>query len=102
VRILVAGIPRFPGAGSSARGQSEPKERPKGVFDGQQFNITALRDGVLIDGEGGRLSEGSDGRFLVMEGLICRQIRRSLGLAIAQEPRQTGSSHPRHADEKNP
>ena len=41
----------------------------------------------FTDGEGGRLSEGSDGRFLAMEGLICRQIRRSLGLAIAQEPR---------------
>ena len=42
MEILVAGIPRFPGAGSSARGQSAPKVRPKGVIDGQQVNIPAL------------------------------------------------------------
>ena len=42
MKILVAGIPRFPGAGSSARGQSVPKIRPKGVVDGQQVNIPAL------------------------------------------------------------
>ena len=41
MEILVAGIPRFPGAGSSARGQSAPKARPKGVADGQQVNIPA-------------------------------------------------------------
>ena len=41
VRIPVAGIPRLPGAGSSARGQSGPKTRPKGVVDGQQANIPA-------------------------------------------------------------
>ena len=41
MRITVAGIPRFPGAGSSARGQSAPKTRPKGVIDGQQVNIPA-------------------------------------------------------------
>ena len=33
---------RFPGAGSSARGQSAPKARPKGVVDGRQVNIPAL------------------------------------------------------------
>ena len=41
MRIPVAGIPRFPGAGSSARGQSAPKARPKGVADGRQVNIPA-------------------------------------------------------------
>ena len=41
-RNPIAGIPRFPGAGSSARGQSAPKARPKGVVDGRQVNIPAL------------------------------------------------------------
>ena len=39
MRIPVAGIPRFPGAGSSARGQPDPKARPKGVVDGHGVNI---------------------------------------------------------------
>ena len=30
---------RFPGEGSSARGKSGPKSRPKGVDDGQQVDI---------------------------------------------------------------
>ena len=34
---------RFPGEGSSAQGKSGPKERPKGVSDGQQVEIPALR-----------------------------------------------------------
>ena len=33
---------RFPGEGSSARGKSGPKPRPKGVGDGQQVDIPAL------------------------------------------------------------
>ena len=33
---------RFPGEGSSAQGKSGPKERPKGVSDGQQVEIPAL------------------------------------------------------------
>ena len=33
---------RFPGEGSSARGKSGPKRRPKGVRDGQQVDIPAL------------------------------------------------------------
>ena len=33
---------RFPGEGSSARGKSGPKLRPKGVADGQQVDIPAL------------------------------------------------------------
>ena len=32
---------RFPGEGSSAQGKSGPKERPKGVSDGQQVEISA-------------------------------------------------------------
>ena len=64
---------------------------------------TFLRSGMeFTDGEGGRLSGGSDGRLLATEGLACRQIRRPLGLAVAREARKTVSSRPRHADEKNP
>ena len=33
---------RFPGEGSSARGKSGPKLRPKGVDDGQQVDIPVL------------------------------------------------------------
>ena len=33
---------RFPGEGSSARGKSGPKARPKGVADGQQVDIPVL------------------------------------------------------------
>ena len=33
---------RFPGEGSSARGKSGPKWRPKGVHDGQQVDIPVL------------------------------------------------------------
>ena len=36
VRILAVESLRFPGEGSSAQGKSGPKERPKGVSDGQQ------------------------------------------------------------------
>ena len=42
VRILAVESLRFPGEGSSAQGKSGPKERPKGVFDGQQVEIPAL------------------------------------------------------------
>ena len=42
VRIPQAVNPRFPGEGSSAQGKSGPKERPKGVSDGQQVEIPAL------------------------------------------------------------
>ena len=51
MRIPVAGIPRFPGAGSSARGQSAPKARPKGVADGQQADIPVLP--ILVMREAG-------------------------------------------------
>ena len=42
MRILSVENPRFPGEGSSALGKSGPKERPKGVSDGQQVEIPAL------------------------------------------------------------
>ena len=42
VRIFAVENLRIPGEGSSAQGKSGPKERPKGVSDGQQFEITAL------------------------------------------------------------
>ena len=42
VRIIMAENRRFPGEGSSAQGKSGPKERPKGVSDGQQVKIPAL------------------------------------------------------------
>ena len=42
VRILPVESLRFPGEGSSAQGKSGPKERPKGVSDGQQVKIPAL------------------------------------------------------------
>ena len=43
VRIHPVESLRFPGEGSSAQGKSGPKERPKGVSDGQQIKISALR-----------------------------------------------------------
>ena len=43
VRIHAIENPRFPGEGSSAQGKSGPKERPRGVSDGQQVEIPALR-----------------------------------------------------------
>ena len=43
VRILAVESLRFPGEGSSAQGQSGPKERPRGVSDGQQVDIPALQ-----------------------------------------------------------
>ena len=42
VRILPVENLRFPREGSSAWGKSGPKERPKGVSDGQQVEIPAL------------------------------------------------------------
>ena len=43
VRIFAVESLRFPGEGSSAQGKSGPKERPKGVSDGQQVKIPALQ-----------------------------------------------------------
>ena len=39
MEIPVTVRPRFPGEGSSARGEPDPKVRPKGVADGQRVNI---------------------------------------------------------------
>ena len=59
VRIFAVESLRFPGEGSSAQGKSGPKERPKGVSDGQQVKIPALqtylkdvRDTVVEDRRG--------------------------------------------------
>ncbi len=41
VRIHAIESLRFPGEGSSAQGKSGPKERPRGVSDGQQVEIPA-------------------------------------------------------------
>ena len=43
MRILAVESLRFPGEGSSAQGKSGPKERPKGVSDGEQVEIPVLR-----------------------------------------------------------
>ena len=43
MRILPIESLRFPREGSSAWGKSGPKERPKGVSDGQQVEIPAPR-----------------------------------------------------------
>ena len=62
-----------------------------------------LRSGMeFTDGERGRLSGGSDGRLLAMEGTACRQIRRPQVLAMARGTRKTVPSRLRHADKKNP
>ena len=42
VRILPIENLRVPGEGSSARGKSGPKARPKGVVDGHGVNIPQL------------------------------------------------------------
>ena len=44
VRILAVENLRFPGEGSSALGKSGPKERPRGVSDGQQVENSCTTD----------------------------------------------------------
>ena len=39
---------RFPGEGSSARGKSGPKSRPKGVDDGRQVDIPVLPSELMM------------------------------------------------------
>jgi hypothetical protein len=63
VRILVTESLMFPGAGSSALGQSDPKPRPKGLGDGKRVNIPVPQD-VRYHPQGGRRSEGRAGRWL--------------------------------------
>ena len=60
VGIIMAENLRFLGEGSSAQGKSGPKERPKGVSDGQQVDIPApliyLKDArdTGVEGKRGR------------------------------------------------
>ena len=61
MRIPDAGIPRFPGAGSSARGESVPKARPKGAADGQQVNIPVPDLRVINDDVSRKLAALPDG-----------------------------------------
>ena len=58
VRILSTVRLRFPGEGSSALGESGPKERPKGVSDGQQVDIPVL-EYVVKEGRS-RLTKACD------------------------------------------
>ena len=61
VRTLAVESQRFPGEGQSAQGKSGPKERPKGVSDGQQVEIPALpkyRKGVSDAGEEDKRGRG--------------------------------------------
>ena len=58
VRILSTVRLRFPGEGSSALGKSGPKERPKGVSDGQQVDIPVL-EYVVMEGRS-RLTKACD------------------------------------------
>ena len=51
VRIFAVENLRFPGEGSSARGKSGPKLRPKGVGDGQQVENPVLQ---ILKGEKGK------------------------------------------------
>ena len=44
VRILAVENVRCPGEGSSAQGKSGPKERPRGVSDGQQVENSCTTD----------------------------------------------------------
>ena len=61
MRIFAVESLRFPGEGSSAQGKSGPKERPKGVSDGQQVEIPALpkyRKGISDAGEEDKRGRG--------------------------------------------
>ena len=60
VRILAVESLRFPGEGSSAQGKSGPKERPKGVSDGQQVEIPALP--ILLKTPRDAVEEANQGR----------------------------------------
>ena len=61
VRIHPVESLRFPGEGSSAQGKSGPKERPRGVSDGQQIKISALPmylKSIYDTGEEGKRGRG--------------------------------------------
>ena len=65
VRILSTVRLRFPGEGSSALGKSGPKERPKGVSDGQQVDIPVL-EYVVMEGRS-RLTKPDDWKCLAKQ-----------------------------------
>ena len=50
MRIQCSENLRFPAAGSSALGESDPKLRPKGVGDGHQVDIPELSKKCLTGG----------------------------------------------------
>ena len=65
VRILSTVRLRFPGEGSSALGWSGPKERPKGVSDGQQVDIPVL-EYIVMEGRS-RLTKPDDWKCLAKQ-----------------------------------
>ena len=65
VRILSTVRLRFPGEGSSALGLSGPKERPKGVSDGQQVDIPVL-EYIVMEGRS-RLTKPDDWKCLAKQ-----------------------------------
>ena len=65
VRILSTVRLRFPGEGSSALGKSGPKERPKGVSDGQQVDIPVL-EYIVMEGSS-RLTKPDDWKCLAKQ-----------------------------------
>ena len=115
VRIHTAGIPRFPGAGSSARGQSAPKARPKGVVDGHEVNIPQLTWMVRCamsekgSGEGQRLTLARRGTAVSSLGSArgkamrpCfQEKRRSTEMPAVPKPTQVGGYKHTKARERN-
>ena len=65
VRILSTVRLRFPGEGSSALGKSGPKERPRGVSDGQQVDIPVL-EYIVMEGRS-RLTKPDDWKCLAKQ-----------------------------------
>ena len=65
MRILSIESLRFPGEGSSALGKSGPKERPKGVSDGQQVDIPVL-EYIVMEGRS-RLTKPDDWKCLAKQ-----------------------------------
>ncbi len=65
VRILHTDRLRIPGEGSSALGKSGPKERPKGVSDGQQVDIPVL-EYIVMEGRS-RLTKPDDWKCLAKQ-----------------------------------
>jgi hypothetical protein len=88
VRNPSAVSPRFPGGGSSARGESEPKSRPKGVDDGKQVNIPVPPHGV----EAGRTEKVSAaGYWMPVQGRRVVPRKAKLG-AVSPRTDDVGAS----------